>query len=961
MHGDQSTLLIGHCARAAARRRARPHRSRRRRGRGDATLPPPMMLLLLLLLLLPVVLGARSALPLFTVDVDWPTFLGDQDMVFDWQRNSSSASGWASAERSSSLPTSWLEGPALGNGLLGSVAYFCNPPPREHNRTDGQSSWQHGRGGYCEPGNATADAEFRLELGRMDLYSARKPITNFWNGVRLPVGYLRITTAGKLLGGSMRLRLHDAVVEANLTTTSGEVGIRHFVHATDPVHVVEVSPSRNETVSVAFVPLAKCVDRWDVANLINCTMHPNPEATCSGGIEGDDGLSCHQLMGFNGTILAEDGSFATHVKVARLGRGSGSGGSGAGMTVLMTTQSSMFPNNISSDPVTTAATVLAKYEHNLPTMAASHLQWWHEWWPASFLSLPDAPAEAFYWLQMAQIGFGMRANGPVRDEIGPWYVDTEWPTLWLDLNLELTYWPVAPSNRLQAGYSLANGLRRNIENGHLMRNARRDPRLAHVTDAMSLGASSNQMQLGGDSGDLMWITQDVWQLCEYEYSTSCFIEHLLPPLRGAVGWYRHSLAYNLNGSATPGTLHLFPTDSPAGYPGTDCTHPNHSCAFGEGWDASYDIGLARWGFKTLVELCRAIASRTPPLFSSLPTGAPLPKECDVYQNGEAARILRDLAPVPLDSSGINVWRDVPFAIPFRHFSHLLAFMPLQLFSMDGDEQEQEICVRTLDTFYGVTWNITGRGFAASTFSWPAVAQMSAYVGRGEAAFGNITGMFSHSYGSITPTAMDNEGSSAIGAGSDVVNIDPCAVAAGADAYHKLMLQSYHGVLRIFPAVPQTWEAASFHRLRAQRGFEVTAVRAEGATQWVAVRSMAGAPVLVIQADFRNQTDVAAGTFPSVMLRTDATSSVGERGQGAVPLQLTLAANCSRAFRPAVRGGTCRYTLSETLPANSTVLLYPERNRGQQFTVRRVHAPPEAKPETRVLNAWGWHDGWGYHG
>ncbi len=129
--------------------------------------------------------------PLYEVSVNWADFLSESDMLFDWKRNESSTTGWASAVRTSTLPTNWLEGLALGNGLLGSIIYFCDPPPAAEGTTPGQDSWEHGRGGYCEPGNATANAELRLELGRQDLYSARQPYTNFWNGIRLPVGYLR--------------------------------------------------------------------------------------------------------------------------------------------------------------------------------------------------------------------------------------------------------------------------------------------------------------------------------------------------------------------------------------------------------------------------------------------------------------------------------------------------------------------------------------------------------------------------------------------------------------------------------------------------------------------------------------------------------------------------------------------------------------------------------------------------
>jgi len=42
---------------------------------------------------------------------------------------------------------------------------------------------------------------------------------------------------------------------------------------------------------------------------------------------------------------------------------------------------------------------------------------------------------------------------------------------------------------------------------------------------MSIAASSNQMHVaGGDLGNLMWITNDVWQMCMYEYNASCFLQ-----------------------------------------------------------------------------------------------------------------------------------------------------------------------------------------------------------------------------------------------------------------------------------------------------------------------------------------------------------------------------------------------------------------------------------------------------
>ena len=70
----------------------------------------------------------------------------------------------------------------------------------------------------------------------------------------------------------------------------------------------------------------------------------------------------------------------------------------------------------------------------------------------------------------------------------------------------------------------------------------------------------------------------------------------------------------------------------------------------------------------------------------------------------------------------------------------------------------------------------------------------------------------------------------------------------ATCIHDMLLQSWGGRIRVFPASPKRWPDVAFHQLRAQGAFLVSAKRESGITKFVTVKSLAGAPCLV-------QTDI----------------------------------------------------------------------------------------------------------
>jgi hypothetical protein len=62
--------------------------------------------------------------------------------------------------------------------------------------------------------------------------------------------------------------------------------------------------------------------------------------------------------------------------------------------------------------------------------------------------------------------------------------------------------------------------------------------------------------------------------------------------------------------------------------------------------------------------------------------------------------------------------------------------------------------------------------------------------------------------------------------------------------NEMLLQSWGGIIRVFPAIPTVWKEASFDKLLAKGAFEVSAVRKNGRTQFIRIKSLAGQPCIV---------------------------------------------------------------------------------------------------------------------
>ena len=69
--------------------------------------------------------------------------------------------------------------------------------------------------------------------------------------------------------------------------------------------------------------------------------------------------------------------------------------------------------------------------------------------------------------------------------------------------------------------------------------------------------------------------------------------------------------------------------------------------------------------------------------------------------------------------------------------------------------------------------------------------------------------------------------------------------SGAQSIHNMLIQSWGDKIRIFPAIPDQWSDVTFHNLLTEGAFLVSAVRKDGVTKFVHIKSLAGEPCKII--------------------------------------------------------------------------------------------------------------------
>ena len=439
------------------------------------------------------------------------------------------------------IPRAWYEGPFLGNGFLATAV-------------------------YREPG---ANA-IRFTVDHAKVQDHRPEFGNEWGVARLPVGRVLLTPVGTITGVDLRLDLWNAELRGKITTDRGELAVRSFVHAEKSLLHLEVRPTSGEKdFRLEFRGARRDEPAHDPrAAARTLPLNPKPVTRTENGL----------------TLVTQEmvagGQTATAIASGRP-RAHG----------FLLSLDHSFPDRTAE---ATVRNTVAKAQ-SAAALRYQHQKWWHRFYRKSFVSVPDALMQSFYWIQLYKLASGARREAPIMPTTGPWLEPTPWPSVWFNLNAQLEYWAVLASNHLEL-----DPIPRTIsQHQQILVDAVRPEFRA---DSMGLRAAPTRLPgrrvrrlaaaplADPEIGNLPWLLHNAWLSYRHTMDERILRDTVFPVLRRSTNYYLHFLR-----KGNDGRLHLLPTYSPE---------------YGVAPDCNYDLALLRWSCRTLIESAKSSRSTT---------------------------------------------------------------------------------------------------------------------------------------------------------------------------------------------------------------------------------------------------------------------------------------------------------------------------------------------------------------
>ncbi len=675
----------------------------------------------------------------------------------------------------------WDEAIPLGNGLLGALVWGDGAPLKiSLDRTD---LWDL----RPVPEFHTKEYSYKtmrkwVKEGRLaDLHRLYdKPYGNP-GPTKIPAGRIEISLSDSPVFKKASLNLAEAVATVVFNNKNKA---RTFIHATEPVGMIQIDSPGQIAIKLIAPPFAGKI-----------TDEAGPGKISAGDLATLRYSAPEKYSGDNWTGYLQEGWDGFKFAVAVVWKKSQNKWIAAW---------SITTSNESKNPLRKARRNCQKaLRTGFNKSFKIHCKWWDSYWDNSSVSVPNAIIERQWYLEMYKFGAATREDTPPITLQGPWTADNGKIPPWKgdyhhDLNTQLSYWPAYSGNQLDGALGFVNWLWDTRQAARAW--TKRFFDLPGLNVPMT--ADLEQKQIGGwhqythSATTAAWLAHHFYLQWRYSMDRQFLEKRAYPWLKETSIFLE---AVTEMGSDGKRTLPL--SSSPE-------INDNRL----EAWFptiTNYDIALIRWAFETTVELADELGKT---------------KEARHWRN-----VLSEMPDLVIDpkSKKMLVAKDYPLKDSHRHFSHLMAIHPLGMIRWENGPHDQAIIKASLN-------DLEQKGssqWCGYSFSW--LANMAARARDGELAEKALE-IFSTAFCLRSSFHCNGDQS---GKGYSNYRYRPFTLEgnfASAAGLQEMLLQSYSGTIRIFPAIPDSWKDVSFTTLRAEGAFLVSAERNNGRTRQVKI-------------------------------------------------------------------------------------------------------------------------------
>ena len=693
-------------------------------------------------------------------------------------------------------PLEWEQGFLHGNGDLGAVIWGDGAPLKVAlNKMD---AWDERENLEFGPDLNYQIQRKLLDEGRftevVDLFGTHRE----WTGLPFPtnvlIGGIELEFGSEPIGFEGTVSLCDARSTGTVFLNDGEARFSCFIHGQKNLLVLAVDLEGDATLEYRPEFDCKLVQR----NLQRTALPKSAAAL--------------EAWGYPEAMTGSEGALEWHVQQIP---------DNGSYCVMWTLQQEPAARHVTlilgvelctdADSLSTAREQMDEaLKSGVEPLYQEHSAWWQEFWEKSALTIPDPRLENLYYLELYKLACNTSGRVPVTTH-GVWISDGKMATrhvedYHLDLNLQESYWSIYTSNHLELGNSLYDVFFEMLP--RLQRFCRDFYGWDGAMAPCGLSPSGAHVPCNYPwnfwTGNGPWVAHHFWLHYLYSQDDTFLREKAYPFMREFMRFY---VGYLEKGEDE---LYHLPWDLSPEYEGVD-------------WDVTCSLALVRFLAEALLR-CQDILGLSEP-------------EAPVWRE-----ILDDLTPYPQDQTGLLVMRDTPLSHSHRHHSHLMPIHPLGLLNVEGSEEERNLIDRSINT-----WLRQGFGEWIGEV-WPWASLIASRIQKG-----NMACMFLQRYADafVSENSLNmNKDYKEYGLGSFLPRggrpssrwIKEFSINGGfgvAAAVLEMLLQSWGGSVRVFPALPDHWQDAYFENLRAEGAFLVSSRLSAGRVAFIDIASEVG--------------------------------------------------------------------------------------------------------------------------